>query len=179
MTVDDRGDSPERLSAQPVPASAVPRSAAPSSLLTNKDFLAGLLFLSVGALGLWLSRDYSIGTALRMGTGYVPRLLCWIMVVLGAIIILMGLRSGDRLIGEAPLRLRPLVLIPASLVVFALTVERLGLLLAGTILILIGGLGSAASRPLEVVASAIVLVLFVWGCFVWALGLPIPVWPGG
>ena len=179
MTIDDR-DSPERFAAQPVPARAAgPTPAAPSSLLTNKDFLAGLLFLSVGALGLWLSRDYSIGTALRMGTGYVPRLLCWIMVVLGAIIILMGLRSGDRLIGEAPLRLRPLVLIPASLVVFALTVERLGILLAGTILIIIGGLASAASRPFEVVVSAIVLVLFVWGCFVWALGLPIPVWPGG
>ena len=46
-------------------------------LLARKDVLSGLLFVGVAALGLWLSRNYPIGTALRMGTGYVPRLLCW------------------------------------------------------------------------------------------------------
>ena len=38
------------------------------------------LFMAVAVFGLWLSRDYPIGTALRMGTGYVPRLLCWILL---------------------------------------------------------------------------------------------------
>jgi hypothetical protein len=60
-------------------------------ILMRKDVLAGLMFIAVAALGLWLSRNYAIGTALRMGTGYVPRLLCWILLALGAIIFVQGL----------------------------------------------------------------------------------------
>src|SRR5260370_31508262 len=59
--------------------------------LARKDVLAGLLFIVVAVLGLWVSRDYPIGTALRMGTRYVPRLLCWLLLVLGAIGLLPGL----------------------------------------------------------------------------------------
>ena len=55
-------------------------------MLARKDVLAGLLFIAVAVLGLWISRDYPIGTALRMGTGYVPRLLCWLLFGLGVIV---------------------------------------------------------------------------------------------
>ena len=61
------------------------------ALLARKNVLAGLMFVAVGALGLWISRDYPIGTALRMGTGYVPRLLCWVLLGLGVVIFLQGL----------------------------------------------------------------------------------------
>jgi len=44
-------------------------------VLARKNVLAGLMFIGVAALALWLSRNYPIGTALRMGTGCVPRLL--------------------------------------------------------------------------------------------------------
>ena len=64
-------------------------------VLARKNVLAGLLFIAVGALGLWLSRDYPIGTALRMGTGYVPRLLCWLLLGLGVIILVQGLRQAQ------------------------------------------------------------------------------------
>ena len=37
-------------------------------LLARKDVLAGLLFSAVALLGLWLSRDYPIGSALRMAS---------------------------------------------------------------------------------------------------------------
>jgi hypothetical protein len=60
-------------------------------ILAQKDVLAGLFLMGVAALGLWLSRDYQIGTALRMGTGYVPRLLCWVLLGLGLIVLLQGL----------------------------------------------------------------------------------------
>src|SRR5437016_12563272 len=69
--------------------------ASPWHLLARKDVLSGLLFVAVALFGLWLSRDYPIGTALRMGTGYVPRLLCWILLGLGTVILVMGLREGQ------------------------------------------------------------------------------------
>ena len=51
------------------------------------------MFIAVAALGLWLSRNYPVGTALRMSTGYVPRLLCWLLMGLGAIVLVQGLRE--------------------------------------------------------------------------------------
>ena len=63
-------------------------------ILTHKHVLSGLMFVSIAILGLWLSRDYPIGTALRMGTGYVPRLLCWILLALGCLILFQGLRES-------------------------------------------------------------------------------------
>ena len=148
-------------------------------LTSRKDVLAGLMFMAVAVLNLWLSRNYPTGTALRMGTGYVPRLLCWVLLVLGGIILIQGLRAKETSADGSPLRLRPLLLIPLALVAFALTIERLGIIAAGTLLILIGGMASSESRPLEVLVTAVALVLFTWGIFIWALSLPIPAWPGG
>src|SRR5215475_15484219 len=93
-------------------------------VLTRKNVLAGLMFIGIAALGLFLSRHYPVGTTLRMGTGYVPRLLCWILMGLGAIIFLQGLREEDdaaRPGGWA--QLVPLVVVTLSLVAFALAIE--------------------------------------------------------
>src|SRR6266699_6201667 len=97
-----------------------PQMASPSSalrILGRKNALAGLMFIGLAVLGLWLSRHYPIGTALRMGTGYVPRLLCWILMGLGAAILVQGLREKD----APPERtswqqLMPIVVVTTSLV---------------------------------------------------------------
>src|SRR5712691_11538807 len=108
-------------------------------ILGRKNVLAGLMFIGIAALGLWLSRNYPIGTALRMGTGYVPRLLCWILIGLGAVVLVQGLRDADSARppeGGALARLWPIAVVTTSLVVFGLSLERPGLLVA--ILLLIG-----------------------------------------
>src|SRR5438876_3248918 len=64
-------------------------------MLARKNVLAGLMFVGTAALGLFVSRDYPIGTALRMGTGYVPRLLCWILMGLGVVVLVQGLRAAE------------------------------------------------------------------------------------
>src|SRR5215470_18586315 len=102
-------------------------------LLTRKDVLSGLLFVGVALFGLWLSRDYPIGTALRMGTGYVPRLLCWILLGLGIVVLVQGLREP---LPPLPLSFgssttwRPVIFVTLSLVVFGLSLERLGLVVS-------------------------------------------------
>jgi hypothetical protein len=63
--------------------------------------------------------------------------------------------------------------------VFALAMNDLGFIIAGTLMVLVGGLASRESRWIEVVISAAALVFSVWAIFVFALGLVIPVWPGG
>ena len=149
-------------------------------VLARKNVLAGLLFIAVGTLGLWLSRDYPIGTALRMGTGYVPRLLCWLLLGLGAVVLVQGLREAQdaRPLSSADIwALRPVIFVTASLVIFGLSIERLGLVVSILLLIGVGAVAARGLRPLETLAAALVLIVLPWGIFILGLGLTIPVWP--
>ena len=41
----------------------------------------------------------------------------------------------------------------------------------------VGALAGRESRPVEVAAAAVLLVVLTLAIFVWGVGLPIPVWP--
>ena len=49
--------------------------------------------MALGALGLWLGWDYAFGTTARMGPGFVPKLLCWLLVGTGAVVAAIGLTA--------------------------------------------------------------------------------------
>jgi len=59
----------------------------------GKDFWAGLMFLGVGVGFMIVSRNYPMGTAVRMGPAYFPTVLGGLMAVLGAIIFLRAFVS--------------------------------------------------------------------------------------
>jgi hypothetical protein len=152
----------------------------PALRLARKNVLAGLMFIGVGALGLWLSRNYPIGTALRMSTGYVPRLLCWILIGLGAVVLVQGLRERDALRAPQPpvlVRLWPVIVVTAALVAFAFSIEQLGLVLSILLLVGIGSLAARGIKPWEALAAAFGLIVLSWTIFILGLGLTIPVWP--
>ena len=154
--------------------------AAVLQVLARRDVLAGLMFVGVALFGLWLSRDYPIGTALRMGTGYVPRLLCWLLFGLGAVVLVQGLREVQdaRPLSSSDISaLRPVIFVAASLVIFGLSIERLGLIISILLLIGVGSVAARGLRPFETLAAAVVLIILSWGIFILGLGLTIPVWP--
>jgi putative tricarboxylic transport membrane protein len=148
-------------------------------IFARKDVLAGLLFCAVALLGLFLSRDYPIGTALRMGTGYVPRLLCWILLGLGTLVLVQGLRAThtQRPVSPDASAWRPVIFVTAGLVLFGLSIERLGLVVSILLLTGVGAVAARGLRPVETMAAAFVLIVLSWGIFILGLGLAIPVWP--
>jgi hypothetical protein len=148
-------------------------------VLVRKNVLAGLMFVGTAALGLWVSRHYPVGTALRMGTGYVPRLLCWILMGLGAAILIQGLRERDvSQPSESGAWARlPVVVVTASLIAFALAIEELGLVLSILLLIGIGAFAARGIKPWEALAAALGLIALSYAIFILGLGLTIPVWP--
>jgi hypothetical protein len=150
-------------------------------VLARKDVLAGLMFIAVAAFGLWLSRNYPVGTALRMGTGYVPRLLCWVLMALGVVVLVQGLRerkaTGVAINGDALRSLAPILVVTVSLAAFGLAIERLGLVVAILLLVGIGSLAARGIKPWEVLATALGLIALAWVIFIQGLGLAIPVWP--
>jgi hypothetical protein len=145
----------------------------------RKGVLAGLMFIAVAALGLFLSRNYPVGTALRMGTGYVPRLLCWVLGGLGVLTVIQGvLVPGESVISEdASSPWRPIAFVTLSILIFAFTIESLGVVIATALLVVAGALAGRDMRPLEVALTGIVLIVLTVATFVWGLGLIIPIWP--
>jgi len=157
---------------------APPKASPTCRILARKNVLAGLMFIAIAALGLWLSRHYPVGTALRMGTGYVPRLLCWILLGLGGAILVQGLLEKDSPSEPgAWARLVPIVVVTTSLVAFALAIEQFGLVLSILLLVGIGALAARGIKVWEVLAAALGLIVLSWAIFILGLGLTIPVWP--
>ncbi len=59
-----------------------------------KDVISGVFLIVVALVGLYLNQDHSLGTARRMGSGYMPMMVFWILAGLGALTVLLGLANG-------------------------------------------------------------------------------------
>ena len=145
---------------------------------SQRDFVSGLMFVLVGAGFAIGAMNYSMGTSARPGAGYFPLILSVIMAILGAIVLFKSLMiesaNGDPI---GSIAWKPLLIIVAAIVVFGLTLDRLGLILTVPILIIISSFAGDEFRWRGVIISSIVLTLFSWAVFVYGLKLTIPIWP--
>lgn len=140
-----------------------------------QDLAAGLFFLVIAGGALWVAWGYPTGTAVRMSSGYFPRLLCLLLAVIGAFVSLRALAvDGPAL---TAVRLRPVLLVSAAIVAFAYSIQTLGLVLATVLITVIGSFASPQVRLLEMIAAAAALALMATAIFIWGIGLPIPIWP--
>ena len=141
-------------------------------LRNNKDFLAGLLFLTLGVLTVFFARGYPMGVAARMGPGYFPTVLGGLLCLFGLYIMIRGIRSGDTVRGTWGWR--PLGMITLSLVSFGFSMEKLGLVPALVLLFFIAALAGREFRFKEVLLLAILMSAFAAAVFVYGLQLPYP-----
>jgi hypothetical protein len=143
-----------------------------TQLRENKDFLAGTLLIVVGAVGFYMALDYPFGSALRMGPGYFPRVLSGILIAFGLYVALRGLRTGEKV--EGVWGWRPLAIITVAFWVFGWAIDHIGFVPSLVLLIVLSALAGHEFKLLEVVILTIVLILFACGVFIYALGLPYP-----
>jgi putative tricarboxylic transport membrane protein len=141
----------------------------------NRDLVAGLMFVVWGVAGLWIASDYPRGIALRMGPGYMPLLLCSGLVILGGVIAIKGLMTTG--VSLTAWHLRPLILVLAAIVAFAVLIEPAGLAIATVAIVLIGAGGGIEFRWREALVLALGLATGAVGLFVYGLKLAMPVWP--
>jgi len=147
----------------------------PSSL-NNKDVWAGLLLIAIGAVAILIARNYTFGTALRMGPGFFPIVLGVLLILFGLYILASGLRSGEAIKG--PWSPRALVILPLSLVLFGLLMERGGFVPAMLVLIFASATASTEFKFVEVLLFSLALTAVSVAVFVWGLGLPYPLITG-
>lgn len=144
----------------------------------SRDVAAGLVFVVIGAAALVGGSDYRTGTLLNMGPGYFPRIVSALLVVLGALVALAGLRQRHAE-QRRPWPWRALVLIVGGVVLFGFALERVGLVVAVVALIATSAFAERDRGIVEALALSTVLAAVAWLVFVEALGLPMAVWPEG
>ena len=147
------------------------------ALYDNKNFMSGLFFTGVGALGIFLAQDYPMGTALRMGPGYFPIVLSGMMILFGVYCLVQGLLKPEKLNGPN-WSVRALVILPIATVVFGLLMEHGGFIPALIALVLISAYAGDEFKLVEVLILAVGLTVASWALFIWGLGLPDPLLTG-
>ena len=140
-----------------------------------KDFWAGLLFIGLGILAISVGSRYALGTAARMGPGYFPRILGILLVVLGAIISMRGVRMDGEAIPKW--HWRPTIVVLASVVIYGILMGWLGMAISTVLLIIAASAASHEFRWKESVIAGFLLSALAVGVFVKALGVQIPIWP--
>ncbi len=146
------------------------------SRLLSKDFLSGVMFIAFGLGALYFGRNLQMGTTVRMGPGYVPHMLAYIMMSLGGIITVVALvTQGERT--EAP-KWKPITMVTIGIVCFAALFERAGLLPALVALVLIASLGGEEFKLTEVLGNMVALAVLCVLVFKVGLGMNISIIAG-
>jgi Tripartite tricarboxylate transporter TctB family len=143
--------------------------------ISSVDTWSGLLCGIFGALFIALSTDYDVGSAAAMGPAYFPIWLGSLLIALGALLVAKGQWGEAEPI--SPTALLPALIVLGAIAVFAVLLEHAGLFLSGLVLVYVGSLASASFGAGRLALFGVGLVLFVAFVFVYALGVPIPLWP--
>ena len=145
-------------------------------LRSNRDFLAGLLFVLIGVVAVAVARDYPMGTAMRMGSGYFPSVLGGILILLGAWVTVRGIRSGEKVKGEWGWK--PLALIALAIVLFGFLMARLGLVPALAAVLFVSAAGGREFRVREVIVLTVLMSVFAVVVLLYVLKMPYPLIAG-
>jgi hypothetical protein len=141
-------------------------------LRENQDFWSGIMLIAVGVGSLVLARDYPFGSSLRMGPGYFPTVLGWILTLFGIYFVAKSLRSTGTI--EPGWSLRALIMIPLAFVLFGVLMTYAGFIPALIVLIFASALATTEFRLVEVLLLSVGLTAACVAVFIWGLNLPYP-----
>ncbi len=143
----------------------------------QKDFWAGIMFITLGAFFAGFGTQYTIGTAIEMGPGYFPTALGVIVILLGIVTSAGALSVKAKEEKVEKFNFPQLLLILGSIVLFSLLLKYVGLILSLFILIICS---SYASHEFSWKATLINAFLLITTCllvFIWGLHLQFELWP--
>jgi hypothetical protein len=141
-----------------------------------QDLGAGIVFLLIGAAGLYFGQDLAYGSAARMGPGYFPILLSGLIIAIGLVLAGRGITIDGPPI-EA-VHVRPLAVILAAILAFGALIDWIGLALTTALLTILAAYARRGVNLKETVLLAAGSAIFTVLVFVYALKQPLPAWWG-
>jgi hypothetical protein len=141
-----------------------------------QDFGAAVVFIAIGLAGAYFGRDLQFGTASRMGPGYFPVILSWIIIALGVVVGGKALAiEGPRI---EPVQLRPILVIILAILAFGYLIDQVGLAITAMLLTVLAGFARRDVNLVETVLLGAALAVFAVLVFVYGLSQPFPAWWG-
>lgn len=139
-----------------------------------KDFWAGLTYIAIGLAALYIAQDYAMGTAVRMGPGYFPKVLGSLLALIGLIALVRSFLRPGEAVGR--LAWREALLVLGATALFGLLVRGAGLALSLFVLVLVSAYASRQFRLRPTLLLAVGLAVFSVLVFIKGLGIPLPLW---
>ena len=141
-----------------------------------QDLGAGVVFVLIGVAGIVFGQDLAFGSAARMGPGYFPILLSYLIIAIGLVLAVKSLAiEGPRI---EPIQFRPLLAILVAILGFGALIDQIGLALSAAALTIVAAHARRDVNRTETLLLAAGLALFTVGVFVYALKQPLPAWWG-
>ena len=147
---------------------------------STKDFYSGLIYICLGSSAMIIARDYSMGTAVKMGPAYFPTILGGLLVSIGTISVIRSFIVTGAPIGAYAFK--ALSLVVASTLLFGFLARGAGLIVTLPLLVIMSAYGSIYFRWWPTIVMAFGLTLFCVVVFIKGLGIPLPIlgsWFGG
>jgi uncharacterized membrane protein len=138
-----------------------------------KDFWTGMIYIAVGSAAIFMSRDYGMGTAVKMGPAYFPTVLSALLILIGSLSVIRAFLKQGTPIGT--IAWKGLLLIVAATVLFGFIVRGAGLAIALPLLVLISAYASTRFRWKYALALAAGVTVFCILIFQVGLGVPLPI----
>jgi hypothetical protein len=141
----------------------------------TRDLIAGLMFSGIGLAALIIARNYPFGSTLNMGAGYFPTIVSALILFFGVILVIQELAKGN---GPAlgDIAWRPLLIISAAIIGFAVLIDTAGLIPAVAFLVVVSWLADTGRKwrqlPVQIAIGIVVPILI----FRLGLNMPIKLW---
>jgi len=125
-------------------------------------------------VALYASTHYQVGSASRMGPGYFPTVLGYILAALGLAIALLSLRKTVHVVQPPPFTLRPFLAVMAAVALFALLISHVGLVPTTILMVVVTAAGSNSFQLRRAVLLGVSLSVIAWLIFSLGLQMTLP-----
>jgi len=140
-----------------------------------QDFYGGMSLILLSLTAFVASNDLPGMRGFAFGPGTAPRLFALTLALLSLIVVVGGLMSKGPQI--TAYKIRGLVFILASILVFAATIRTLGLVIASFACVVVCAVADEEVKWHETVIWAAILTIFCTLLFSYGLNLPFQLWP--
>lgn len=151
------------------------------SRFLHRDFLVASIATAFAATLLGFGARLPVGTAVRMGPGFIPRAVAIGLLLVAAGLVLRALlaRPAARNDGavEAPIHWRGAASVGAGVLAFALMIQPVGLLASATVSVFLTSLAQQGEGLPERFVLSGSLAGIAGLIFIFGLGLPLPILP--
>lgn len=138
-----------------------------------KELWIGLIYISIGAVAIYLSQDLDMGKAGKMGPAYFPTILSSLLIGIGVISLVRSFVKAGLPVGK--FAFGGLVLVTSAIILFGVLARGAGLAIALPVLVIVSSYASAKFKWKNAVIMAVGITAFCVLVFVKGLGVPLPI----